>query len=148
MGKPLTPRQVAVRLRNFIDKVESDGPLWSTIAKMAATERSRQIYKKKDYDGTAFKPLKDTTIASKKKKGYPHPLKPLIATGMLASIAYDWKPGQASIVIDGKAEWHETEGPHNRPARKTMGLSEEAKDRIAKFFDRRFKRILQMVMGA
>jgi hypothetical protein len=86
------------------------------------TDRFASIWKEKIMTGVS-PPLKPATIAYKKKKGYPHPTTPLVATGGLLNSVTVGKLRKNKGLLDivsrnekskVKASWHVTKG-HQAP---------------------------------
>ena len=99
-----------------------------------------------DVNGDRFKPLKTATIKAKRRKGSPHPTKPLIDKGVM-KVTYIGKRAtkakpEASLIMPKESDVY---GPlHNEggyvagqpPQREWFGISNNANTAIDKFINR------------
>lgn len=114
-----------------------------------------------DYQKKPLAPLKPATIEQKKKRGYSEPEKPLKATGKLSRNQKKQRATKASqraviyisksalnyggrkkgIQADKLYSYHD-EGSGRLPSRQPWGISDQAREKIAKAYHTRIRRIV------
>ena len=110
-----------------------------------------------DYQKRPLAPLKPATIEYKKKRGYAEPQKPLKATGKLSRNQKKeraTKAKQRAVIYISQSGrfYHGTpadeiygfhhEGSERLPQRQPWGISNQAREKIAKAFHLRIRRIV------
>ena len=149
MAKEMTPAQFISKLKRLLTQFRDDNMFWFTIGKIARDQRKKEIYGKKDYTGASFVKLKKETIARKRAQGAGDPLKPLVGlTRKLMDADIEVGGGTAKLILDKKVAYHSAETrAKGVPLRPCDKLSEEIKDKVTVFFERRLQRFITNAFG-